>query len=920
MSLPLEDLEYQRRAVAAVVGVFEGQSPNTFDNANFFGIQSNLTDLSPEQLDANKRRIIADNGIPPEDARLSPEPDLCIEMETGTGKTLVYLRTIYELHRRYGMTKFIILVPSIAIREGVRNAFANFREPLNALYPGTRSDPPFTYDSSQLSRLRQFIEDTGLQIMVATIQAVVGEDRIINQTGRDDSFLGLSYLQALGECRPVLIMDEPQEGMDTPAAQAHVATLRPLLVVRYSATHKVIRNLLYRLTPFDAYRDGLVKKIEVLSVAEKHDEATLKIEFADVKTSAKGAPPQARLRLWRQAADGFKWKESNWLKPGDNLGEKSGNLSYRDYTIERVWRDLRGDDPRFRLKFTNGVELLQRERAADHAALFRQQLGFLIERHFQKRPILAARGIKCLSLVFIDRVDSYVRDDGIIRRLFAEEYRRLYPTFHAGAVPTEAAVIDAQGYYFARSPAGDYTETENAMLKNKRVFDEILRDQTALLDPANPREFLFTHSALGVGWDNPNVFNIATLNQSYNDARKRQELGRGLRICRDRLGRRVYDPPDVKPSEEINLLTVVPNETYETFAAQYQAQIAEDLGDPSAGSPLRRRHRGQDSANTVRRRPEVWEGEGFRRFWERLARRTDYVVAFREDEIVRRSIAAINGVVVPPYELQVVRTRVADIQRTAGLVGEYLGEETLALSGQFSPFDLVAEWGAATGLSVGSVLRVFQGLTNLEQILRNPYAFTREAVGILRRIELEEKLRGVSYQPNGELYPLGQFEELVERHVPVQPTPRRGLYDGIFLDSNSAPERDFATRADADPQVLCFLKLPDFYEIPTPFGGYRPDFGLVLHHRAGVTADGQAQEEHFFVIETKGTNDLEAPRALTDDERHKIACAMRHFAAIGIRTVTPLAPQAPPECAALPGPDAYVAPVHQYTRDFKDRV
>ena len=574
--------------MAAVVGLFAGQIKNTFDNSNLFGIQANVCDLTPEQFEQNKTHIIAESGVTEDDAKLSPDGEICIEMETGTGKTLVYLRTAYELYKEYGLTKFIILVPSIAIKEGVLTAVKDFKDPLADRYGFAPAC--FEYDSGKLSRLKHFIEDTRPQIMVMTIQSIAADDRIINQPGRDDAFMGMTFLQALGECRPVIIMDEPQEGMDTENATARIATLNPLVKLRYSATHKVVKNLLYRLTPFDAYRQGLVKKIEVLSVAEKNDEATLKIEFSNVQANGKGL--KAKLTVWRVNGDGFKWKESNWLKVNDNLGDKSGNISYRDYTIERIWKSLH--DQKYHLKFSNGVELLLKERKGDIAGLFRQQLQWLIRRHFQKKSDLAKQGIKCISLIFIDKVDNYVRDDGLIRVLFREEYAAVYREFH-GADPTPQQIVAVQGYYFAKTGGNEYTDSENAMLKNKKIFDEILRDKEALLDLGNPREFIFSHSALGVGWDNPNIFNIATLNESYSDVKKRQELGRGLRICRNQAGQRVYDPEGVKEGEETNLLTVVPNETYETFAAQYQEQIKEIYGTTAAGSTLRKKHKGRDA-------------------------------------------------------------------------------------------------------------------------------------------------------------------------------------------------------------------------------------------------------------------------------------------------------------------------------------
>ena len=478
MSSFLEDLDYQRRAIDTVADIFDGQVRNSFDNANFFGIQANVTDLAPEKIEENKRGIVARNGLDVAESRLGPENDICIEMETGTGKTLVYFRTLYELYQKYRLTKFIILVPSIAIKEGALSTFEAFKEPLAERYGFTPAC--FEYDSGKLSRLRHFIEDTQPQIMVMTIQSIISDDRIINQQGRDDSFNGLTYLQALGKCQPVVVMDEPQEGMDTAAAVEKLGQLNPLVKLRYSATHKILRNLLYRLTPFDAYQQGMVKKIEVLSVAEKHDEATLKLELMAVEAKG-GANPRARLNLWRKSGDGFKLKESNWLKPGDNIADKSGNISYADYAIDRIWKDLH--DKLWRLKFTNGVELVEKERAADFSGIFRQQLHWLIRRHFEKKARLEPLGIKCLSLVFIDRVDNYVRDDGLIKILFQEEYARLcldqadggnrqYILVQLPELTAETSIAHKQG--FKRISDITIERTRRVIQKRRKEVEDLL--------------------------------------------------------------------------------------------------------------------------------------------------------------------------------------------------------------------------------------------------------------------------------------------------------------------------------------------------------------------------------------------------------------------------------------------------------------
>lgn len=901
MPIDLEDLAYQRRAVHSVLGVLDGQAASTFENSNLFGIQANVTDLSAEQIEANKRRVIAENGVTEDEAKLSPDSDLCIEMETGTGKTLVYLRTAYELFQKYGLTKFIILVPSIAIKEGVLKTFADFKKPLADRYGFTPAC--FEYDSGKLSRLKHFIDDTQPQIMVMTIQSITADDRIINQKGRDDSFLGLTFLEALGRCRPILIMDEPQEGMDTTAAAERLTTLNPLLKLRYSATHKVVKNLLYRLTPFDAYQQGMVKKIEVLSVADKNGEATLKIEFSEVQSPKAGnksgrasGPIKAKLTLWRAQGDAFQWKPTNWLQVGDNLGDKSGNISYRDYTIERIWKSLH--DQKYRLKFTNGIELVLKERAGDMAGLFRQQLHWLIRRHFQKKPVLAARGIKCLSLVFIDKVDNYIRDNGLIRVLFREEYARVFREVHGVDAPA-AQIEDCQGYYFAKTGGDEYTDSENAMLKNKKIFDEILRDKDALLDISNPREFIFSHSALGVGWDNPNIFNIATLNESYSEIKKRQELGRGLRICRDQSGRRIYDADDVKEGEETNLLTIVPNETYETFAAQYQEQIREIYGSAAAGSRLRHTHKGRRKVTKIKR-TALFESSAFREFWKRLALKTDYTVTFDEAKIIERSIDALNRIVIPRYEAEVVLTRIKGLSAEA-ISSEELGRETEKLTASFAPLDLVEEMSENTSLSYPTIFRILHGFDNHAAVVRNPAKFLAAACAAIRRIELDEMLRTLSYHPTGESLPLEEFEPMRETFLPVEPTPARGVYDGVPCDSSV--ERSFASAAERDDQVVCFLKLPAFYEIPTPIGMYRPDFGLVVQRRS--LREGTS-DDFYFVIETKSTNDLDDLRALTEAERLKIRCALKHFEALQIEARLHYRP--------------YLAPVADYHAGFKDKL
>ena len=637
MELKLEELSYQREAIDAVVRLFEGQPRNTFDMACREGVRSNVFTIPIEQIRKNVLAVIEDSGIEEDTASLDEALDFCIEMETGTGKTLVYLKTTYELYRQYAFTKFILLVPSIAIKEGVLSTFDVFKRQLADVY-GFKPTC-FEYDSKRLNRVTAFVEEQHPQIMVMTLQSFNADDRILNQTQRDDLFFNISFMDTIARTRPIIIMDEPQEGMDTENAVARIDALNPLCRLRYSATHKVMRNLVYRLTPFDSYQRGLVKKIEILTVAEQNQEATLRVELVEVKTYQDGKPPRAKLRLWYAKRDGsFASRVSRFLTVGDDLEKLTGNVGYRGYVICRIAKPLR--ERTYCCEFENGASVIEKEKAADLEGIFGEQLYWLIDSHFRKRDRLARQGIKCLSLIFIDRVDNYVQSDGIIRRIFAEKYRQVCQE-KLNYEPAEEEIAGVQGYYFARTGKGEYTDNESSMRANTELFDLILKQKEELLRIGNPVEFIFSHSALGVGWDNPNVFNIATLNQSYSEVKKRQEIGRGLRISVNQEGQRVYDPNDCPEGDEINLLTIVPNETYETFLSQYQSEIKEVYGTAASGAKTRHKKKGtHPRKRRMNRNDAVYESHSFREFWRCLSLRTDYTVVIDEDAVVTRATEA----------------------------------------------------------------------------------------------------------------------------------------------------------------------------------------------------------------------------------------------------------------------------------------
>lgn len=919
--------------------VFAGTPRQTPDFWQGTSVLPNRCPLSGEDLSRNldvvARKYLKDpTSLEKSVAPAQPFPlELCVEMETGTGKTLVYLKSVYALHKHYGWSKFIIVVPSVAIRAGVLSTLKSFGSQLADEHQLNSPISHFEYDSAKLTRLKQFITNTEPQIMVMTLQSFSADDRVINRAGRDDAIDGKTWFAALADCHPVVLMDEPQEGMDTDNAVERLASLKPLAKLRFSATHAVVKNRIFRLAPADAYAQGLVKKIEVLSVSEKNDEATLKIELIEIQATDVSAP-KAKLRLWIRNAKGeFIWKESRWLKKDDALAKVSNNISYGDFTIERIYKKgLRNGI--WTVLFTNGIEMQLNQRSGDMAGLFRAQLSWLIQTHFEKKAKLVSKGIKCLSLVFIDKVDNYLASDAtaapLIKTLFEEEYSRIVGE-RTGRTPTPQEVHAAQGSYFSRTKSGDYTDRADSMAANAEIYRRILHDKEGLLKLGDPIEFIFSHSALGVGWDNPNIFNIATLNQSYSESKKRQEIGRGLRICVNQNGQRVYDAIDVVEGEETNLLTVIPNETYATFARQYQQQVQDDYGDASAGAKLRENHKGQRKHNTINRNDKLFNSAAFKSFWQRIARTTRYTVSFNEDEIVTDAAPKIDEIAMAVYEAEATLTRIkslGDNPNGAGaqskdeyvLNGEWQGSATETLKARFAPLDLVEELSEGTSLSLRATHRLLAGVlqdpVRAANLLHNPQRFLQQATTIVKNAETEAMLRGLRYELDGGTLPLATLQASINTYKSVVGTPKTGLYDQAMCDSGK--EIEFARQADYDPQLLCLLKLPDGYKIATPIGTtYTPDFGLVFKagNRAAMPGsqmsfdDTRALDDNsfIFVVEVKGTNDLDDRAALTEDERLKILCAEKHFKALGFETR-----RNGRALTLLPGQGAYSAPHATY--------
>ena len=874
MQLKLETLKYQDLAIQSIVKLFEGTEKNTFDNACFEGIRSNYSKLTIEQVETNIKNIIVENGILNDVARLSQDKDICIEMETGTGKTLVYIKTIYELFKHYGFTKFIILVPSVAIRQNIIGTFKAFNKQLEDIYGFIPN--AFEYDSKKLQKVTQFIEDQHPQVMIMTLASFNSEDKILNQAQREDLFNNIPFIEAIGKCNPIIIMDEPQEGMDTENSIKQIAKLNPLFKIRYSATHKVVKNLIYRLTPYDSYKDGLVKKIEVLTVTEKNDEATLKIELTDIQFG-KG-DPKVKLKAWHlnNSTNKIDFKVTGWLSQNDNLGLKTNNPSYLNYTISNINKSLKTG--KWTVKFSNGTEILEKQIAGSLENIWALQLEWLIHRHFVKSQKLVTKDIKCLSLIFIDRVSNYMGETPIIKNLFIEKYKAIYPEYNSGKLPSNEHINSIQGYYFAQKASGEFADNEGGVKEQSKIYDLILKGKEELLTLSNPVQFVFSHSALGVGWDNPNVFNIATLNNSYSEIKKRQEIGRGLRICVNQDGKRVYDALDVSDDERINQLTVIPNETYETFVTQYQEEIKSVYGTENAGAGMTHTHKGVPADEVkFKRNPSAEMDKAFRKYWTALARKTEYTISFDEANLVTEASELISKITIPDFVIEASSFLINSITEY-GKDDVFQGSENVKQKSTFTSLDLIEELSENTGVSYTTLFKIMQRLTNLNEMVKNPPRFVHEASTIIRNVELDEMIRGLDYNITGESYPFN-FDDFVKNisNKGYVDTPNKGVFDKMLVDSDV--ERNFSLDADTDAEVVCFLKLPSFYKISTPIGNYEPDFGLIMKRKN--LRDGN-ENEFYFVIETKGTNDINDKKALTESEVYKIRCAMKHFEKLGL--------------------------------------
>ena len=871
------NLSHQTAAVDAVVRIFEG-APYTRPEEKFWTgeVSSNLLAISAEKIKENVASLADDQGI--EDYGPTDEPDFSVEMETGTGKTYVYIRTIFQLHKQYGLHKFIIVVPSVAIREGVMATLRDTIQHFRGIYGEAAS--VIEYNSKRLPDVRSFCVTNHLSIMVMNKQAFDKDTAIINAEDRDSGNL----LEQIQKVQPVAIMDEPQEGMDTDNMKRRLAAFNPLFKLRYSATHRYPKNVIYRLTPHDAYNSGLVKKVAVLSIHETNTQSNVAIKFRKVNLRP-GKDPTAGLTLNVRLKSGEIKEKAVTVKPMDDLAQKTNNPVYNGWIVKNLGTTDVFDGEGW-VEFTNGEKIEEGSTVgSDRGEIFRQQIRRTIQNHFRRKKQLESLDIKPLALFFIDRVANYIEPEGLIRQLFIEEYTALYRKEH-GKKPTNVEAV--HGGYFAQTAKGDYTDNARSMEgeTSKAIYDRILKEKMQLLSFDDPLEFIFSHSALGVGWDNPNVFTICTLNESISQIKKRQEIGRGLRLCIQQDGKRYRDAEDIQEGKEVNLLTVVPNESYQAFVATYQTELQEELG---ASGKLPKIRDDNKVPIQITRSEDRFSSDDFAELWRKIAQRTKCKIHFREENLVEKGIEALSDIAVRKNEVEVSLHKWASI--TEGEEGVEIEEDNsysrssrASIHGTQATLDVIGELSRDTSLATATIAEILAELTPAQQTMlsSNPMKFMAEAAKKLRRIVGQELVRLVRYEKTNDTISMDElFPEIDETTREVTPTPKRGLYDHIIHDSNV--ESRIAADFDEQSTVRLFLKLPSGYKISTPIGNYTPDFALVMEKRE-LFDDKSDGKKFYFVVETKGTSDIDQ---LKPDERMKIECAIKHFEALGVAEYLP---------------------------------
>lgn len=850
---------YQWDAIKSITDIFEGQPLSSGDfeftqssvgallSENGFG--NNLT-LSAEQILQNVKNIQERNEIK-EPVEELQGMNFSVEMETGTGKTYVYLKTIYELNKLYGFKKFVIVVPSVAIREGVLKNLQITHDHFQSLYDKT-SITFDVYDSKKVSNLRGFSSGNSIQVLVINIDSFAKDENIINKP--NDKLTGKKPIEFIQTTKPIVIVDEPQN-METEIRKQAIENLNPLCTLRYSATHTNLYNLMYSLNPVKAYDLGLVKQIEVDSVMSENDFNDSFIQLESVNRT--GNNITAKIKIDATTATGIKRKSVTANRNKLDLFELSNkNEKYEGLKIYEI------DFGNQQIELTNGIILKVGEsQGGMNDEVMRFMIQKTVEEHLKKEREYKSKGIKVLTLFFIDKVKNYREYDELgnpLQGKFAQWFEEIYQT--EISKPKNKNLIlnpvnEIHNGYFSQDNKGRVKDTGGETQADDDTYKLIMQEKEKLLDINTPLRFIFSHSALREGWDNPNVFQICTLNETRSEIKKRQEIGRGLRLSVNQQGKRIFDP-------NINRLTVIANESYDAFAKALQKEIEEDCGVTFTG-----RIKDKNKREKLNYRKGFQADPKFLQIWEKIKFHTKYKVAYQTSDLVTLAAKAMKEM--PETKKPSVRsTKNEVVMGTDGVTGKLLSDTIAPDYGlRFEIPDMLAYIQGKTELTRSTILDIIKKSDKISELLINPQMFMDNTTSTIKSVLYELMIEGIKYEKIGsKMYEMTLFNDdeieiYIDNFTHTVTNPEKTIYENyIPLDSNV--ENQFAKDCETSENVEFYFKLPNWFKIPTPIGNYVPDWAIVF----------KGEKKIYFVAETKSEG-----QELLKSEKQKIKCGKEHF-------------------------------------------
>ena len=948
--------QYQLDAISSVTDLFKGQIAShtmfgvTGDKIGSrdqmtavtegyaYGYGNTLT-LSDEEINKNLKIIQQKNLIDSSENINSQRKNFSVEMETGTGKTYTYLRTIFELYKQYKFHKFIIVVPSVAVREGVLKSLSMMKMHFEELYNKIQFEK-FVYQSKQVNLLRNFALGNTLQIMIINIDSFNKDTNIMHS--ERDQMGGVKPIEFVQQTHPIVVIDEPQN-MESEISRRAIDSLNPLCTLRYSATHKNLYNLVYKLDPIQAFQKKLVKKISVASVVEENDPTNAYIKV--LKIVNRNNKITCTIQFFQNTKEGRKMIKKVCRQHDDLFIFSKENSIYKNGFKVTEINCKPGNEF---VKFSNGLKLsLGQEKGGVRQEVIKIQIKETIKAHFEKENQLKGLGIKVLSLFFLDKVENYRVYEkghsvlGAYGKWFEEIYKEISEEYKNKLDITD--VSDVHNGYFSKDRKGILKNTKGNTMDDTDTYSLIMRDKEKLLDTNTSLKFIFSHSALREGWDNPNIFQICTLNETGSVIKKRQEIGRGLRLPVNQEGERIQD-------YSINELVVVANESYNSFTKNLQKEFQEESGvvfgrlPSNAFSGIVFDKKGKEHTVSLEESQKIWNDlkaknfisdsgliktefdqsiknntfsipepfseavnnfiqiieqyqmeshikkhkskvksklnnkafldPEFKNFWNTISQKTFYSVYYESRDLINKSAKAIKNMeAVQP--IKIVSNR-ADLEvKSKGVIAHTTKTPTYYLQSNKTKLPNILKYiQEKIPITKRTIFNILDQSGRLNDFTMNPQQFMDLTVEKIKNVLHELIIEGIQYEKLEECYEMSEFKK--EEHKmefvddKIVPT-KKSVYDYIYYESTT--EKKFAESLESMNNIKYFIKLPNWFKVPTPVGDYNPDWAILKQNGDIV----------YMIRETKSSLKELNLRGL---EKNKITCGKRHFESINVNYKT----------------------------------